>query len=499
MAVSIASSPPPVQTPPPRPKELWRVWVPLLGGLIVALLPTPAGLTAGAWYYFAIFTTVILGLITEPIPPTAVAFIGITTAAVLGLPFTAAQRADPNFKLPAEAVRWVLAGFSNGTVWLIFAAFVFAMGYEKTGLGRRLALLMVRALGGKTLGLGYAIAFSDLLLSPFTPSNTARSAGTVYPVVRNIPELYGSHPGESARKIGAYLMWVAFATTCLTSSMFITALAPNLLILEMVKKATGIEVTWGQWALGFLPIGGLFIITLPWLIYKIYPPEIRTSAEVPQWAAHELQTMGGVTRQEIVMAILAFIALSLWIFGSAFIDATLVAIAGISLMLICRVVTWDDITAHKQAWNVLAWFATLVVLADGLNKVGFVAWIGKTTAALMAGYSPLVVMTLLVALFFLIHYMFAGLTAHTTAVLPVVLAAGMAVKGLPVRDFIMLLGYSLGIMGVLTPYATGPSPLYYGCGFIARKDFWRLGFIFGMMFLLALLVIGIPWLAALHR
>ena len=73
------------------------------------------------------------------------------------------------------------------------------MGYEKTGLGRRIALVLVKRLGGRTLGLGYAIALSDLALAPFTPSNTARSAGTIFPVIRSIPELYGSAPGESAR------------------------------------------------------------------------------------------------------------------------------------------------------------------------------------------------------------------------------------------------------------------------------------------------------------
>jgi L-tartrate/succinate antiporter len=496
------SAPAPANPPPApaaRSDRWWRIALPLVCGGILAVLPTPAGLTPGAWHYFALFTTILIGLITEPIPATAVAFVGITAAAVLGLPFTAAQSANPSFQLPAEAVKWVLAGFSNGTVWLIFAAFVFAMGYEKTGLGRRLALLMVKSLGSRTLGLGYAVAFSDLVLSPFTPSNTARSAGTVYPVIRNIPELYGSQPGPTARRIGAYLMYVAFATTCVTSSMFITALAPNLLILEMVKKATGVEVTWGEWALGFLPVGGLLVLTLPWILYKFYPPEIRTSAEVPQWAEQQLKTMGRVTRRELTMAALALVALSLWIFGGDYIDATLVAIGGVSLMLVTGVVTWDEITGNKPAWNVLAWFATLVVLADGLNRVGFVGWIGKWTAAALSGYPPLVVMTLLVALFFLIHYMFAGLTAHTTAVLPVVLAAGVSVPGLPVKTFIMMLGYCLGIMGILTPFATGPAPLYYGCGFIERKDFWKLGFIYGLLFLVLMLLICTPWLGVLNR
>jgi L-tartrate/succinate antiporter len=49
-----------------------------------------------------------------------------------------------------------LAGFSNSTVWLIFAAFMFAVGYEKTGLGNLIALVLVELLGRRTLGLGYA-------------------------------------------------------------------------------------------------------------------------------------------------------------------------------------------------------------------------------------------------------------------------------------------------------------------------------------------------------
>ena len=49
-------------------------------------------------------------------------------------------------------------------------------------------------------------------------------------------------------------------------------------------------------------------------------------------------------------------------------------------------------------------------------------------------------------------------------------------------------------MGVITPYATGPAPVYFASGFIARRDFWRLGLIFGLIFLGALLAIGVPWL-----
>lgn len=477
------------------PPLFWRAGIPVLTGVALALMPPPDGLPPHAWHYFALFASVILALITEPIPAAAVGLLGVTFAATFGLIFTPEQMADPAFRFPAEALKWALAGFANGTVWLIVAAFVFAMGYDKTGLGRRIALVLVKRLGGRTLGLGYAIALSDLALAPFTPSNTARSAGAIFPVIVSIPGLYGSGPGESARRMGAYLMWVAFAATCVTSSMFVTALAPNLLALELVRKATGVEITWTAWFIGFVPVGGPLLLLLPWLVYKLYPPEIRTSAEVPRWAAQELANLGGITAKETIMAVLVVIALGLWIAGGSVIDATMVALVAISLMLIFAVVSWDDIVGNRAAWNVLVWFATLVVLADGLSRVGVVDWVGRGASTALAGHSPMFVMTVLVVLFFMLHYMFASLTAHATALLPVFVAAGASVPDMPVRVFAMLLVFSLGIMGVLTPYATGPAPVYFASGYILRKDFWRLGLVFGLIFLGALLLIGMPYLS----
>ena len=78
------------------------------------------------------------------------------------------------------------------------------------------------------------------------------------------------------------------------------------------------------------------------------------------------------------------------------------------------------------------------------------------------------------------------------------LAAGMAVPGLPVPIYALLLCFTLGIMGIITPYATGPSPVYFGSDYVSRKHFWILGTVFGAIFLLALLVIGTPWLFVIN-
>jgi anion transporter len=325
----------------------WKALVPIAVGAVLLCLPIPTGLTPNAWYYFALFVAVVIALILEPIPAAAVGVIGVTAATVSLLVTPKA----------ADAIKWALSGFQDGTVWLIFVAFMFALGYEKTGLGRRVALNLVNWLGKRTLGLGYAVALADLVLAPFTPSNTARSGGTIFPVIKNIPPLYGSEPNSpTARKIGAYLMWTAFATTCLTSAMFLTGLAPNLLALSLVKTTAKVDITWTEWFMGMAPVGLLLFIFLPLIVYKVYPPELKSSPDVPVWAAGELKKMGRITIKEIGMAVLALLALGLWIFGGDFINATTVALLVLSLMVMTRIVEWDDVLAHKQAWNVLVWF-----------------------------------------------------------------------------------------------------------------------------------------------
>ncbi|GLC94905.1 ABC transporter permease [Cupriavidus sp. TA19] len=478
-------------------KTMWKPLAPVIAAILVALAPAPEGLQQHTWFYFAIFIGVIVGLMLEPIPGAAIGLIAVTVVTVFceWVFYSPEQLAKPGFNPANAALAWALSGFANSTVWLIFGAFMFALGYEKTGLGRRIALLLVRAMGRKTLTLGYAVMMADALLAPFTPSNTARSGGTIFPVIRNLPPLYDSKPNDpSARRIGSYIMWTAIATTCVTSSMFLTALAPNLLAAELIRKTVQVDLSWMQWFMAFAPVGILLLLAVPLLAYLLYPPEVKEGTEVPAWAAQELQKMGPPSRRELLLGVLVLIALALWIFGDKHVNATTAALMVIGLMLVTGVVTWDDMLANKQAWNTLAWFATLIALADGLSRTGFVKWFSDTMAGHMSGFPPLAAVVILVLVFYFTHYMFASVTAHTTAMLPVMLSVGSTIPGMPMEAFALMLALTLGLMGILTPYGTGPSPVYFGSGYLPAGDYWRLGAIFGVIFIAVFLMIGVPLL-----
>lgn len=463
-----------------------RVALPLGAGAAIALIPAPEGLASNAWFYFALFVTVILGIITEPIPAAALGLLGVSTAAGLGLVRDT----------PAASAQWALSGFGNTIVWLIFAAFMFTVGYAQTGLGRRIALHLVRALGHRTLGLGYAVALADLAFAPFTPSATARSAGTIYPVISHIPQLYGSHPGDgTARLLGAYLLYTALAVSFVTSSMFITALAPNALAISIIQQTAGVQISWVDWFTGFAPVGFTLLALTPAVLYRIYPPQIRTATAVPRWAAEELRAMGPMTRREATLFALIATALALWIGATSYLDPALTAVLVVLMMVLSGVVAWDDVIGQKQAWNVLIWFGTLVTLAAGLSETGFVAWVAASVAPSLTGLGLYVAVAAIVGVFFVLHYFFASITAHTATLMPVFLAVAITITDISATRWSMLLGYSLGLMGIVTFYASGQSVIYYASGYISRRAFWILGAIMGALYLAVYLAIIVPWLA----
>jgi len=217
---------------------------------------------------------------------------------------------------------------------------------------------------------------------------------------------------------------------------------------------------------------------------------VKRAPQVVDWAAAELAKMGGLSRKAVTLGVLVLVALAFWIFGEPAFNGTTVAVAVLCLIVLTGIVSWDDVLGNKQAWNTLAWFATLVALAGGLAQVGFVAWFAGKVGGMVAGIPPTAALVALVAVFFLAHYVFASVTAHVTALLPVMLTVGAAVPGMEMKSLTLALCLTLGIMGVITPYATGPSPVYYGSGYLPSDDYWRLGAIY----LAAFLLVGIPWI-----
>ena len=167
----------------------FKALLPILTCIVIWLIPVPEGLEPKAWHMFAIFAATIVGILTQPIASGAIMLIALCVAI-----FTNTLTTNK-----------ALEGFSSGTVWLIFCAYILSLGFVKSGLGKRIAYKLLSLFGGSSLGIAYSLGISDLIMAPAMPSVTARSGGIIFPVVRSINDVLDSQPGESGKKIGDFL------------------------------------------------------------------------------------------------------------------------------------------------------------------------------------------------------------------------------------------------------------------------------------------------------
>lgn len=261
---------------------------------------------------------------------------------------------NPN---PSDAMKDALSSFANPLIWLIGISIMISKGLQKTGLGARLGYMFIAVWGKRTIGIGYSMVLSELLLAPVTPSNTARGGGIIHPIVRAIADSYDSDPEKGTEnRMGKYLSLVNYHANPITSAMFITATAPNPLVVDLVAKATNsqISLSWTTWAVAMLLPGLICLILMPLVLYWMYPPEVKQTPNATQFAKEKLREMGTITRHELIMLGVFGILLLLWagipamIFGEAWtVDATTTAFLGLCLLLITGVLTWDDILTQK--------------------------------------------------------------------------------------------------------------------------------------------------------
>lgn len=186
----------------------------------------------------------------------------------------------------------------------------------------------------------------------------------------------GSDPEKGTeRKMGAYLMFTMFQTSCISSSMFITAMAANPLSVNLAAATIGHTISWGQWALA-ASVPGLFcLILVPLILYVLYPPEVKDSPEAPKLANEKLALLGPMSGDEKIMAGSLLVTVALWIFGAQIgVGGVASAIVGLSALLITGVISWKECLAEGPAWDTLTWFAALIAMADYLNKYGLISW-----------------------------------------------------------------------------------------------------------------------------
>lgn len=458
--------------------ELIVRWLVVLGtAAVILLIGAPHGIEPKAWNLFAIFAATIVGSIARPLPAGAIVFLGVCAIAVT------------KTMTPVDALR----GYADPVVWLVLSAFFISRGVLKTGLGRRIAFLFIRALGKRSLGLGYALISTDALLATIVPSNSARSGGIIFPVARSLADAYDSAPGPTRRRLGAYLMATIYQCDIVASAMFLTGQASNVLIAKFALDAAGYEISYAKWMLGGIVPGIAALLIVPWAIFKLYPPEVRHTPHATALAQSELDKIGPMTRDERIMLLVFAVVAGLWITQSLHgIHYAVVALIGVAMLLLTRVLEWNDVMAQRPAWDVFIWYGGLVRMAEAIGETGITQKFAEATASMTVGWSWTAALAVLLLVYFYAHYGFASITAHSTAMFTPFLVVILGL-GAPPTLAVLGLAYFSNLSACLTHYGSTPAPIFFGARFTTQQEWWRIGFLMSLITITLWVVLGFTW------
>lgn len=465
-------------------QRAWVKWAITLGvGVAIVLAPRPEGVTPEAWTLLAIFIATIVGSIVQPLTGSAVVLLGVVAAVVFGA------------LKPADALK----GYAEPVVWLVLAAFFLSCGMIKTGLGRRIALHFVRAIGRRTIGLGYALVGTDFVLASMIPSNGARSGGVILPIAQGVAAAYDSRPDDGTEnRLGTFLMTLLYQADVIICATFITGQASNLIIADLVAKNAGIQLTYLNWLSAAIVPSLASLAVVPLVVYKLFPPEVRETPHASDFARKELAAMGPMsTREKLMLAVLVGVV-AVWITKDYLhsIDTAIAALAGICVLLTARVLEWEDLMGHRDAWSVFIWYGGLVNMATFLGGTGLTKIFADRMAGFTGGMTWTAALAVLLLVYFYSHYLFASITAHVLAMLVPFLAVTLTV-GAPAGLAVLLLAYFSNLNACLTHYGTTPAPIYFGTGYVTQKRWWTVGLIASVINILIWSTLGPLWWKAL--
>ena len=442
-------------------------------------VPTPEGLATETWHIVALYLGLLCGLVIKPFPEPIITLIIIGIAAMF------------------MKTSILLKGYGNNMAWFIAMVTIVCTAFVKTGLGKRIAYNLLLRAGKTTLGLGYILTFTDFVLSPATGSNSSRTS-IIYPIFQNIAEGTGSSPDKEPRKLGAYLTVLMYASSQGTSALFLTGMATNAITVSLITEMLGLQLTWGTWFLASIVPVGLFLLLAPFVIYKIYPPELKSLDDVKPLAEKGLKELGPMSMEEKKLFVLFILAILGWMFGPKipFIDLSMqvVGFVFLALVLVLNVLNWNDVIGAKSAWSIFIWYGSFYGIASSLASAGFYTWLSEHLGQILdlSKFGGMTVTVILLFISLAVRYFFVSNSAFVASFYPVLFSlaantdANLMIVGL-------LLAFFASFGALLTHYGNGAGLIAFASGYVPQKDFWLIGTTMVGMALVIFFVIGLPY------
>jgi solute carrier family 13 (sodium-dependent dicarboxylate transporter), member 2/3/5 len=390
--------------------------------------------------------------------------------------------------------------YANPVIFLFMGGFMLGLAIEKWNLHRRIALNIVRLTGtsGNRIILGFIL--STGLISMWL-SNTATTM-MMFPIALSVVKVMEEN-GTRQKGMDNFAMSIMIAIALASNFGGIATIIgtpPNVAYAGFYNKRYGATIAFADWIQLCLPLSGLLLFSLYFVMVKwLYPNHMKSDKGTKAVIQNEILALGAFTKAEkSVLTIFLFTA-GLWItkdllnkWGSLKLDDNMIALMGATALFITPsgkenkpLLEWRD--TKNMAWGILLLFGGGIALAGALERAGLIDQLGAWFA--QYGFNRLLLIFLVSLLSLFISELMSNV-AQVIVFAPVVsgLAEAMHLHPLELGVPMTLAASCAGML----PMGTPPNAIAFSSGYIKLKHMTRVGFV--MNIISVLLITLFCWL-----
>ncbi len=412
--------------------------------------------------------------------------------------------------------------YANPLIFLFMGGFLLALSMQRWGLGKRIALTVLRIVGTRPANMIAGFMFTTAVLSAFV-SNTATTA-MMLPIAASVIRLVrtqscqdGNVKNGASNNFAICLMLGIAYSASIGGTATIIGTPPNVFLVSYLSDSIAdpyrTELSFARWLLIGIPLSFVFLPIVFFVLTRVlYPVRVREIEGGEQLIRDELDSLGPTNRGEWATFVVFMVTATLWILRPALAQLSVgdngwtplagLTDAGIAMMAAMtlfvtpvdtkrRQFALDWETALKLPWGILILFGGGLSLAAAIHANGVSEFLGSH-ARFVSGMSPWVVV-LCVASGILFLTELTSNTATSATLLPVL---GAIAPGLGLHPYLLVFPAAItASCAFMLPVATPPNAIVFGSGEVTSREMARAGLWLNLIAivlvtLLTLLLIG---------
>ena len=396
----------------------------------------------------------------------------------------------------SAALKMALAGFSSPAFCLVGAALFLSAAMTKTGLDKRIALVILSRIGATPGRVVLGIIFCGFILSFFVPSTTARVACLV-PIVIGMVRAFGL----SVTSPFAGLLMITVAQIDSVWNVGIkTAAAQNMVAVNFIRDITGTDISWMEWFTAAAPFAALMSAALFFVVTKMVKTGVTEIPGGRDAVRRSLSELGRLSADELKLLVVSCVLLFLWITEKKLhpIDTTTSTVCAIALLMLpgIGVMDWKSVVG-KINWGTVLLFGVGISLGSGLLSTKAAQWLADTivTAFDLSHASGFFVIAVMALFLIVIHLGFASATGLASAVIPIIIAVCSALQSpdINVIGMTMILQFTVSF-GYILPVNAPQNMIAYSTGSFSVPTFAKVGVVLTVIaYALILLLSATYW------